>query len=301
MAMIVIGVFDAGAGALGLGIFAIGMSAVGGLHSIADLRMMLGLVVAGFAPTLLASAFRGLRRNAAMTSVQWWERLSDLAIAPFIAGWATKGMIDALSPLAGVALPASDKSGAIGLAVAISVFIRILLEEFAAQYFPGRLNVIHPTEVPSPPLGQKIFALLVRAATFFFVAEAFVGYGWYLWVGTVLFILPNFVGLVSDRFPNSTALYQILPGGLPGMTVQLYLASAGLGVLTTILGETPDLAKYAFALLPIPSTILSIIANFGREPREGDTRWYQRDSMKWLYRIVGPVVLLYTIHLAGLI
>jgi hypothetical protein len=85
------------------------------------------------------------------------------------------------------------------------------------------------------------------------------------------------------------------------MAVQLYLASIGLTVLTRVLGETPDLAKFAFALLPIPSTILSLAGQFGREPRDGDSRWYQRDKWKWFYRAIGPVVLLYTIHLAGLI
>ena len=187
------------------------------------------------------------------------------------------------------------------MAVAIALAVRVVAEEFTAQYFPGRLNVIHPTEVPPPPLVQKALALAVRAAVFFFVAEAFIGRSWYLWVGTLLFILPNYVGLFSDRFPNFPVLHHVLPAGLPGMAFTLLIASVGLAELTHIVGETPELAKIAFAVLPIPSAFFQILAMFGREPLPGDVRWYQRDSFKWVYWIGGPLVLVYTMHLAGIV
>ena len=69
----------------------------------------------------------------------------------------------------------------------------------------------------------------------------------------------------------------------------------------TSLGETPDLAKIAFAVLPIPSATFQILAMFGREPNEGDVRWYLRDNFKWLYWIGGPLMLVYTMHLAGIV
>jgi hypothetical protein len=31
---------------------------------------------------------------------------------------------------------------------------------------------------------------------------------------------------------------------------------------------------------------------FGRSPKSGDVRWYRRDSMKIVYRIFGPIMLL---------
>jgi hypothetical protein len=270
------------------------------VHTKGDVRMLLGLFIVGFGPALLAGAFRGYRRPAAMAGHQWWERVVDLAVAPFVGGWATKGMVDALSSLSGVQLPVAQYSSQIALAVAGTLMLRVVLEEFAAQFFPARLNTIHPTEVRNPSNVQKSIALAMRAGIFFYVADAFVGTGWYLYLGTALFILPNYVGLFQAKFPNYPALYQFLPAGLPGLATSLLIASATLSLLTRALGETPNLAKFAFAVLPIPSAILAVMGMLGREPREGDVRWYQRPRYTLLYRIGGAAMLVYTIHLAGI-
>jgi hypothetical protein len=246
IAMAVIGVFDAGAGALGMAVFVVGMWITAGVHNAPDARMMMGLMIVGFGPALLAGAFRGLRRPAAMNHEQWWERAVDTAVAPFIGGWATKGMIDALSSLAGVKLPVSEQSGRVAFIVAMALLVRVVFEEVAAQYFPGRLNAIHPTEVPPPSIRQKAIALAARAGIFFFVAAAFVGIGWYLYLGTFLFILPNYIALFQERFPNYPKLYQALPAGIPGLAMSLLVASATVSLLTRILGVTPNLAKILF-------------------------------------------------------
>jgi hypothetical protein len=141
----------------------------------------------------------------------------------------------------------------------------------------------------------------MRAFIFWFVAGAFIGTSWHLYVGTALFIAPSYLGLLQDKFPNYPKLYQILPAGLPGLAFTLLVASYSLAGLTAILGETPDLAKMAFVLLPIPSVILSILGMLGREPADGDVRWYQRDQLTWLYRIGGIAIFIYTLQLTGII
>ena len=300
-AIAVIGVLDAFAGFIAMAIYTVGMIITAGVHNTADVRMLLGLVIIGFGPSLLASAFRGLRRQAIDGHHYWWERLTDFAVAPFLGGWATKGMVEALTPLAGVELPIHDHANAIAWSVAIALAVRIALEEISARYFPSRLNFIHPTDVPSPTNLQKVIALTMRAAIFFFVAGAFIGNSWHLYVGTFLFIAPSYLALIQDRFPNYPRLYQILPAGLPGLAFTLLVASASLTALTSALGETPDLAQIAFVVLPIPSVILSVLGMFGREPAEGDVRWYQRAHLTWLYRIGGILMLAYTMHLTGII
>jgi hypothetical protein len=301
LAIAVIGVFDALAGFLAMLVFTIGITATAGISTAADVRMILGLFIIGFGPALLAGAFRGLRRPAASAHHEWWERGVDLAVAPFLGGWATKGMVEALPALSGVQLPIADYATSIAWAVAIALIVRVILEEVVAKLFPGRLNFIHPTDLPSPSNLQKVIALTMRAGIFFFVAGAFIGNSWHLYAGTVLFIAPSYLGLLQDRFPNYPKLYQLLPAGLPGLAFTLLVASGSLSVLTSIFGATPDLAKVAFVLLPIPSVILSVLGMFGREPAQGDVRWYQREKLTWLYRIGGIGMLIYTMQLTGVI
>jgi hypothetical protein len=272
-----------------------------GLSTAADVRMMMGLFIIGFGPALLAGAFRSLRKPPAGNFAEWWERATDLAIAPFLGGWATKGMIEALPALAGVKLPLAESANMIASVVAVSLVARVLLEEFTSRFYPGRLNYIHPSDVPSSSNLQKSIALAMRAFIFWFVAGAFIGTSWHLYVGTALFIAPSYLGLLQDKFPNYPRLYQILPSGLPGLAFTLLVASYSLAGLTALLGETPDLAKMAFVLLPIPSVILSVLGMLGREPAEGDVRWYERDHLTWLYRIGGIAVFIYTLQLTGII
>ena len=72
---------------------------------------------------------------------------------------------------------------------------------------------------------------------FFFIAEALVGPGWHLYVGTALFILPAVVGLFEHKLPNVPLLYQVLPSGLPGFAFSIALGSVALAVLTSVVSQ----------------------------------------------------------------
>ena len=54
----------------------------------------------------------------------------------------------------------------------------------------------------------------------------------------------------------------------------------------------------SFVILLIPDLIVGVMQMFGREPREGDVRWYLRPSMVTVYRVGGVVVLVITSVLA---
>jgi hypothetical protein len=68
--------------------------------------------------------------------------------------------------------------------------------------------------------------------------------------------------------------------------------------LVTSLGDSPEYAQTMFVILAVPGFLLALLGMFGRDPDEGDTRWYQRPSMTGLYRIGGVAVLIATAYLA---
>jgi hypothetical protein len=124
---------------------------------------------------------------------------------------------------------------------------------------------------------------------------------WQVWVGSALFILPTLIGFYSDRFKNFHMIWRILPTGIPGLAVTLLIASITTSLVGAWFGASPDLALWSFALLPIPMLILAVLGMFGREGLEGEVRWIQRPHLKWVYRIGGIVMLLFTMNLAGVI
>jgi len=297
----VIGVFDALAGLLGMLVFGIGLIATAGLSSFSDLRFLLGMCLLGFAPGFLASSFRGIRRPEAISSHELYERAIDLLVAPLLAGWATIGIVSALPALAGAKLPIEEHAKILGACVAVAMLVRVLLEETTVRNFPNRLKTLNPSDLSGPALSQKLLSLVVRMGLFFFVSLAFVGHCWQLYFGTIVFIIPSFVNLYRDKFPNYPKLYHALPAGLPGLAFSLLIASAFLAYLQSAFGETPEFAKIAFALLPIPGLILSLLTVIGRSPAEGDVRWYLRPNNLWIYRIGGVLVFLATLKLTKII
>jgi hypothetical protein len=54
----------------------------------------------------------------------------------------------------------------------------------------------------------------------------------------------------------------------------------------------------SFVILAVPGFVLDGLGSFGREPADGDVRWYCRPSMVALYRVGGVAVLLATVWLA---
>jgi hypothetical protein len=263
--------------------------------------MLFGLFAAVLTPSLLATGFRAIRRTAAVDSHDWWQRAVDLAVAPLLAATMAQTVVAFLPGLGGADFPVARSASTIALAVAIAMVFRIIFEEIAAQTFPGRLDTVHPAELHPPKLAQKIGALVLRAVMFFFIAEALVGPGWHLYVGTALFILPAIISLFEHKLPNVPWLYQVLPTGLPSFAFSIALGSVTLSVLISVVGQTANLAQIGFAILPIPSTLFSIVKMFGRAPAQGTIRWSHRPNLALIHRTAGVVVLGVTAHLLGFI
>jgi len=116
-------------------------------------------------------------------------------------------------------------------------------------------------------------------------------------VGTALFLAPSFLSLFSDRLPNSTFLWRVLPEGLPGMALNLALGSAAAIALAFFGGATPEVAKYTFVLMPLPIMAIGILKEFGRHGGPGEKRPGKKNV--WLYRVGGLVMFVVTLKLAG--
>jgi hypothetical protein len=296
-----LGLFDATAGFAAATTFIVGsVIAGGGIESLADGRMLLAVMVIAIGPALLATAFRQLRKHPANDSDSWWERLSDLAVAPFMAGWSVATMVSVLPAISGLTLNAANHVLDFGLWIAVAAGVRVLLEEFSARYYPARLNAINPDEIPDSPLIQKIFALAVKYAMWIVFTGALVGPGWQVWVGSALFLLPTVISWFQDRFPNLPVLWRVLPTGIPGLAFSILLASFTTVLVTNFIGVSAELMQWSFVLLPLPMLVYSLLGMFARQGvDEDEDRPVKR--YKLLYRIGGVVMMFLTLNLVGII
>jgi len=305
LAIVIIGVFDAFAGFLGTAVYVLGsivMHLAGGQSlGVGDSRLLLGVIVAGFGPALLANQFRQFRRVPQNDGPYGWERLADLFVIPFFGGWTTASMIATLPALAGLTLAVANHVADFSLAVAASLAIRVILEEITARWVPNRLDRLHPTTVPDTYRGHKYVALVLRTAIFIYVTAALLGNEWQIWVGSIIFALPTILGWYKEKLPNFPVIWRILPTGVPGLALVLLVAQITSNTVGGWFAGSPDAALWSFALLPVPLFALSVLGFLGRDGAPDEVRLMKRPALKWVYRLGGVVMLIVTMKLAGVI
>ena len=120
---------------------------------------LLGLLIIGCGPALIAGASRPIRRPRDRTT--GWERLSDVVLIPLIGAFAVQGMVRALPGLSGYAMPIAESANTIALVVLAGLLARVALEELVARAYPARLAAATPRNVPSPGMGQRIAASVI--------------------------------------------------------------------------------------------------------------------------------------------
>jgi hypothetical protein len=296
--LMIIGIFDALAGLIGAVSFAVVVAVSGGLVNAASVRSGIGvaLVIAG--PGLIASSFRDIRRRRTAGSAGAWERLTDLVVVPLIGAWTTIAIVKTLPDLGGVAFPIADQAVLYGLVALLALVAKVLLEEAAARWAPARMRALTPSESAEPGTAQQLISALVRTGVFLFIAAAFVGNVWQLWVAAALFLLPGVLALIAHVFKNSPGLWQILPEGIPLFAVMLVIGLVVTAAVKSIYGDSPEFAQLSFLWMAVPGFLLALLGLSAREPRDGDVRWYMRPHMTAVYRIGGVVVLVIAVALA---
>ncbi len=295
-----IAIFDAFAGLVGAAVFIAGsilvLTFTGGLADVGSWRIFIGLALSLFGPAFLITGFRKIRREPKNDFKYWWERLTDLMVCTFLAGWLISSIIKALPTLAGHTLAAVNHVQDFALLAAAAAFVRVLLEEIIARGYPRRSAWHSQIVLPAPTMGGKVIGLAVKFVIWCLIASAMFGFTWQIPVGTLLFLAPSVVGLYSSKFPNSPTIWKLMPSGLPGMTLSLTMAVLSAAGLAMFAGATPEMARYSFVLMPLPLLVQGVLKEFGRNGGPNAIKPSQRNV--WVYRIGGIVVYLVTLKLA---
>jgi hypothetical protein len=249
-----------------------------------------GLIMVG--PGLIAGSFRDIRRRRTSGSAAAWERLTDIVVVPLIGAWTTIAIVEALPSLGALEFPIAEQARLLGLVALIALLAKVLLEEAAARKVPARMRALSLTNLPEPSTTQQVISTFLRTGIFLFIAAAFVGNVWQLWVAALFFLLPGLLALLAHRFKNSPSLWQVIPEGIPLFVTMLVFGLIVSATLRNALGDVPDYAQLEFLWMAVPGFLIALLGLFAREPKDGDTRWYTRATMTMVYRVGGVIMLI---------
>ena len=300
--VMVLGVFDIFSGLIGISIIILGYLIVeassNDIGALADIRFGFGLFSLACGPAILATSIRTIRKPAARKRIDWWDRIVDLTVGTFIAGWVTLILIAVLTQYASIGLKFESVDNKVAISIALAFVGRVVLEEIVARNFTGRLNRLNPTAVPDQESGMKWAAIVIRALVTVFLSVAFIGNCWQLWVGVSLFSLPSIINEFQDRFPSKPKINRYIPQQTPTLTIVEICIIGILGILLATIGAGPSMIRTGFMLFAIPPIMLAITNAIGRETASGHGTWYLDPQFTRWYRVGGFVVLLVLVYLS---
>jgi len=287
--IVVIGILDAFSGILAFTSYLALVLIRGGVDNVADVRTLLGFSLLLFTPSLAAGATRPLRR--ARDDWDLWERVTDFLVSTLLTTWAIKSMVLALDGFARQKTEIAIHSTLIAAVGGAFILIRYGLEEFVSRYAPARMEYMTPAKVASQDFDSFLITLAMRAAIFIFFMFGFFGLTWQIFAAVAILVIPSLLKRFDSRLPNIPVLFQIIPGGVPSIVVMSFIGFAFSNWVNTLPLLAEDKTKTIVLITSIPGLIIGLLKLFGRSAKSGDTRWYRRENMKWLYRTGGPVML----------
>jgi hypothetical protein len=277
--------------------FVITSIAVLHINGVGDVRYLLAMFILGFAPSIMATTFRKIRRPAIENLDDAWERVVDLALIGFISVLTVMSLVGSVSAFAGKTVPLSTDVKPIALAIAAVALMRVLLEEAAAKFAPDRLNRINPTEVPEVLSWQPWASLVLKASVLILMIGGMVGMGWHLWVGTFLIFLPGIIGIIWPELPSVKWIHEFIPGGVGALAFATLISSWSGQLVNALLGKSELYGQLSFILIPLPVILIAIIGMFAKQ----EDKLWQRTNKKWLYIAGGIAVFVFTIQVTDFI
>jgi hypothetical protein len=218
-----------------------------------------------------------------------------------MGGWVAGLVFRALPALTGLTVPAANYVSTFQLFATIAIAIRILLEDGASRLFPRRMDQLAPDEVPEPPRAQVATSLTLKYLFYVFVGSAFMGFGIIVWIAAALFMVPTMLDFVKDKLPNSRFVWRWLPVGLPGLAMILGLEIVLENSLSGILGERDDFSIiFIFALLALIIS-LSVLGAMGRSGADGEIRFFEKPSLRWVQRLGGLVTFILLVQFTSML
>lgn len=286
--ILVLSCFDALAGflaSLTFGVLVSGDLGDGGLAVV----VVLGLLWTAL--PLIAELIRPLRRTGQGWTYRW-DRLADAVIGALICGWVAQRLADGLDGFAGIATGLAADADSLAVIAGLAIAGRVLLGTIVDLGYPERLRATQTfEELPEPRTYAAILGFGVRMGLFAILGHALIGSCWQLWVGLLLFALPDLLAALRTRSALAPTLRTGLPAGVTEILVLVVWAS--LLVAFAISKADGDLEKLKYAF--VAAGLLPSIFGLAQVMADPDA---QRPQTSWRLQLVGVGIVAATAALA---
>jgi hypothetical protein len=284
---------DALAGFVAGFIFTAGVAISGNLSSRDEILTVAGLYIIFYAPALLASAIRPLRRLASDRD-DTWERATDYGLALLLSGWTMSKLIGGLNALAGIQLLITYHATEIAWWTAVFVLVRLILEDFASYNYPERIAAVSG-EFKSQDTIHKVISLELKIFIFVQLAMPFIGFNIKLFLGTLIMAAPTIIGLtIGKKLPKTSILYRLMPSGAFKIVAMVFIGTFAATFIQGLFANPRTFLEWSFVALAIPGLILSILGKMVKEPERD---WKKSQIGNTAYRILGVLVFLLLIQI----
>ena len=293
LAIVVVGILDAFAGFTAATIFFLGVFITGHMGTRHELLTVAGLMVIFFAPALLASAVRPLRRLVS-NGEEGWERITDYALAILLTGWAVEKMVNALNGLASVQLAITYKAGIIAICSAVLVGIRIALEDVSTYHYPVRLQAV-TAQLQDPDQYQKIISLMIKTFVFIMLATPFIGFNIQLVLGTALFVFPSIANMTfAKKLPKFPNIHWLIPKGAFKIVAMVFVGYVFANWVQGQFSNPQTFLKWSFVVLAFPGIFFAILGWIAKAPEKS---WRANKNGQIAYRVLGVLIFLLVVQI----
>ena len=293
IAIVAIGILDAFAGFIAASIFFLGVLVSGHMTSRDELLTVAGLMLIFFAPALLASAVRPLRRLVRNTD-EGWERITDYALAILLTGWIVDKMINALNGLSSVQLAITFQATQIAIWSSAMVAIRIIGEDVTTYHYPARLNSVS-VKLPEPDVKQKAIGSALKTLIFISLAAPFVGVNLQLLLGALIFLFPLIADLTfAGRIPKFEIMHRFVLRGTFKVVMLVFIGAMFGNYMQGLFQSPKDFLKWSFVLLTIPGLIIAVLEWFAKEPK---VDWKESNQGRWIYRVASVIIFVLAVQM----
>jgi hypothetical protein len=263
LAMIVLGILDAAAGAVAWITLVVIALVTGNIAGWPDIRTAMGLGILLATISLLAHVIRPLRRYVAKNASEAWERFFDYVMMPVFVAFASGSALKALNGLSGLQIVSSSQVSTMRWVVGIAIILRLACEDIASHWYPERMIMVQPAKLVSPGRTMTSASIVIRTLVFLMIAEPFFGLTATTVLAAVLLAIPVVMKMWEDDLPNSGWLNKWLPRGLFRFLCMLIL---GMYLTAVFIGKNggDSAIKSSFIWLLLPGVVVGVIELFAR-------------------------------------
>ncbi len=282
IAIALLGIVDAFSGFVATVVFALAVTAAGGLHSADSVRSLLGLGSIWMAAPLIAGGARSFRRHPATNAIERWQAIGEVVMGSLLSTWSIHAVVSSLPALSGLDMPIARRADLVASVVLVGLVCRYSIERGAMRLFPERLALVTFEPKGWPSKRQQLISALVKGALFVFVILPYVGLRWQLWAIATLTMGPSLFGVFKHGFPNSARLHRVMPRGVPNTLLMMTVGAAIASALAARIADPTRLLVTSVVVLALPGFALSILGLFGRDGASPQGGWATQVVGAWV-------------------